>query len=106
MSYLERSEEEVKLPWLDVDRQATDKQRSYLRTRRKRRQHFKSAQELGGKKKSVEAATQQKEDRNDFAIHQQIKPHTDLVQLARSSAPTIDSFQLFFEDRRQDQPIK
>lgn len=40
MSYFERSEEEVKFPWLDVNRQATDKQRSYLQARRKR--HFKN----------------------------------------------------------------
>lgn len=39
MSYFERSEEQVKFPWLDVDRQATDKQRSYLQAKRKK--HFK-----------------------------------------------------------------
>lgn len=40
-SYLERSEEEVKLPRLDVHRQATDKQRSYLHSSTKRRRRFK-----------------------------------------------------------------
>lgn len=39
VTYLERSEEEVQFPWFDVDWQATDEQCSYLRTRKKKRQH-------------------------------------------------------------------